>query len=262
MPNGRNQKALSQQRYSQFAQGYVSSSSHAKGADLDRLLELARPQADWIVLDVATGGGHTVLKFAPHVAQVIATDLTPRMLEAAANHITGKGMVNVVFELADAEDLPYETARFDLVTCRIAPHHFPDAARFVRESARVLKQGGLLLVQDHVLPTNAAAGRYVDSFEKLRDPSHNRAYNESEWRGMFLEVPLTVEHTEQIIKRHEFSSWAARQDCSPEVVVRLEEMMADAPAAAAEWLRPHDFGSPGATFVNHHIIIAGRSENN
>jgi ubiquinone/menaquinone biosynthesis C-methylase UbiE len=252
-------KSLSQQRYSRFAQGYVSSNTHARGAELDRLLELARPQADWVLLDVATGGGHTALKFAPQVAQVIATDLTPRMLEAAADHITGKGVANVVFELADAEDLPFETASFDLVTCRIAPHHFPDAARFVRESARVLKPGNLLLVQDHVLPADVAGGNYVDAFERLRDPSHNRAYNESEWRHMFEDAALTVEHTEQIIKRHDFFDWAERQGCTPDVVARLEEMMADASAAAAEWLQPRDFGCPGATFVNHHIIIAGRT---
>ena len=260
MPDRKDQKSLSQQRYSQFAQSYVSSSSHAKGADLDRLLELARPQAAWIVLDVATGGGHTALKFAPHVAQVIATDLTPRMLEAAANHIAGKGVENVVFELADAEDLPFEPATFVLVSCRIAPHHFPDVARFVCESARVLRPGSVLLVQDHVLPADDAAGRYVDAFERLRDHSHNRAYNETEWRRMFQEAALTVEHTEQVIKRHEFAGWVNRQGCTADVVAQLEKMVAQAPAAAAAWLQPRDFGSAAATFVNHHIIIAGRTQ--
>jgi ubiquinone/menaquinone biosynthesis C-methylase UbiE len=60
-------KAQAQQRFGQFAQGYVESKSHAKGEDLDRMLELAQPQPDWLALDVATGGGHTALKFAPSV---------------------------------------------------------------------------------------------------------------------------------------------------------------------------------------------------
>ena len=71
-------KSLSRKRYTRFAEGYVTSKTHAKGTELDRLVEIAQPQPDWVVLDVATGGGHTALKFAPLVAQVIATDITFR----------------------------------------------------------------------------------------------------------------------------------------------------------------------------------------
>jgi ubiquinone/menaquinone biosynthesis C-methylase UbiE len=253
-------KSLSRQRYSQYAQGYVTSTTHATGADLDLLLEIAQPQADWIALDVATGGGHTALKFAPHVAQVIATDLTPEMLAAAKAFIIERGVENVAFKLADAEDLPFEAKTFHLVTCRIAPHHFANASRFVRESARVLKPGGSLLVQDHLLPDDERAACYVDAFERLRDPSHNRAFTESEWREMLQKAGLAVEHAVRIIKRHEFIPWAGRQGCTPDVVNRLVAMMAEAPAAAAEWMQPRDFYSAHATFVNHHIVIAGRKE--
>jgi ubiquinone/menaquinone biosynthesis C-methylase UbiE len=98
MTDSTDSESLSQQRYSEFAQGYVTSPVHARGEELDRLVEITQPQPDWIVLDVATGGGHTALKFAPYVAQVIATDLTPNMLEAAEAHITGKGVENVEFK--------------------------------------------------------------------------------------------------------------------------------------------------------------------
>ena len=108
-------KSLSRERFGQFAAGYVTNQTHAKGSELDRLIEIAQPQPYWIVLDVATGGGHTALKFAPHVAQVIASDLTPQMLEEARTFITGKGIANVEFKLADAEDLPFEDGRFDVV---------------------------------------------------------------------------------------------------------------------------------------------------
>ena len=72
-------KKLSEERYTQYAEGYVTSQTHAKGADLERLVAIAQPQPDWTVLDVATGGGHTALRFARHVAQVTASDLTERM---------------------------------------------------------------------------------------------------------------------------------------------------------------------------------------
>ena len=251
-------KSLSQEQFAKHAQGYVTSKTHAEGVDLDRLVEIAQPKSDWIVLDVATGGGHTALKFAPHVQHVIASDLTPKMLEAAEKHLTEKGANNVEFKIADAENLPFEDAIFDLVTCRIAPHHFPDCAKFVRESARVLKSGGMLLVQDQVLPVDSDAAKVVDSFEKLRDPSHNYAFSQEGWESMFRTAALSIEHTEQHIKRHEFITWAERMGNTPETIAQLVEMMNRASDAVLVWMELENWNSPDATFVNHHLIIAGR----
>lgn len=256
--NAADYKTLSREQYTKHAQGYVTSKAHAKAPELARLVEIAQPQPDWMVLDVATGGGHTALAFAPHVARVVATDLTPKMLETAEAHIAGQGATNVEFRLADAEDLPFDDGAFDLVTCRIAPHHFPDCARFVREGVKVLREGGLLLVQDHVLPDDEEAARAVDDFERLRDPSHNRAFSEGEWRFMFEDAGLDVDHTEQIVKRHAFIPWAERQGCTPETISQLIAMMQHAPTRAKEWMDPQDWTTPEATFANHHILIAGR----
>ncbi|HOT90618.1 MAG TPA: methyltransferase domain-containing protein [Anaerolineae bacterium] len=250
--------SLSQQRFGVHAQNYVTSATHAKGADLDRLLELARPQPDWVVLDVATGGGHTALKFAPHVAHVVASDITPQMLEAAEAHITGKGIRNVEFKEARAEALPFDSNTFDLVTCRIAPHHFDDVAQFVKEAARVVKSGGLVLVQDQVMPEEPLIAGYVEAFEKLRDPSHNHALTETEWRAAFTAAGLTLEHVETLTKSHNFEEWTTTQAVTPSTKVCLEALVAGAPHAAVEWLQPRDFGTPEATFVNYHIILAGR----
>jgi ubiquinone/menaquinone biosynthesis C-methylase UbiE len=251
-------KELSQERYSKFARGYVTSQSHAKGYDLDRLVELAQPQSNWLVLDIATGGGHTALKFASYVEKVIATDITSKMLAAAQEFITDQGVANVEFEPADAENLPFDENTFDLVTCRIAPHHFPDCVQFVREAARVLKAGGLLLLQDQVLPDDEASARYVDSFERLRDPSHNRAFNPHEWVEMFERAGLTIEHTEEIVKRHGLLHWAEMQGCTLEVIGQLTQMLVEAPPIVAAWLDAQDVGTPEASFVNHHILIKGR----
>jgi ubiquinone/menaquinone biosynthesis C-methylase UbiE len=258
MVDRRDNKALSRQRFSQYAQGYVTSQTHGQGAELERLLEIAQPRADWLALDVATGGGHTALRFAPHVAHVIATDIAESMLQAAQAFISSRGVQNVTYRIADAEDLSFEEATFDLVTCRIAAHHFPDAPRFVRQCARVLKPGGLLLVQDHLLPEDARAAAYVESFEKLRDPSHNRAYTEREWRDMLVDAGFAVEHTELIPKEHLFVSWAKRQGCTPEVIDRLTTLLAEAPQAVVDWMQPRDVGSPEAMFSSYHVILAGR----
>jgi ubiquinone/menaquinone biosynthesis C-methylase UbiE len=153
--------------------------------------------------------------------------------------------------------LPFDDDSFDLVTCRIAPHHFPDCAHFVRECACVLNPGGLLLLQDHVLPEDQSAARYVDSFERLRDPSHNRAFSHDEWVDMFKKAGLRVKYTEDVMKRHDFIPWAERQGCTTQVVAQLTKMLVEAPPAAAAWLDAQNLGAPQASFINHHILIVG-----
>lgn len=259
MTDQKDSKALSEERYTQYAEGYVTSQTHAKGSDLDRLIAIAQPQADWVALDVATGGGHTALKFSAHVKQVTASDLTARMLEKAKAFITEeKGVTNVDFKQADAENLPFDDAQFDLVTCRIAPHHFPNVQQFVNECARVLKAGGMLLIQDHVLPEDDDSARYIDKFETVRDPSHNRAFNESEWKAMFESAGVTVDHTEEYMKQHDFIDWAKRQGNTDEIIAELIQLLNDAPAIAKAWMDGENWGTDSATFFNHHLIVRGR----
>lgn len=122
----------------------------------------------------------------------------------------------------------------------------------------MLKKGGVLLVQDHVLPEDEGSARYVDAFERRRDPSHHRAYSESEWVGFFRAAGLKVEHVEQIAKRHALIPWAQRQGCEPVVIERLERMVEQAERSVREWMQPHDWGTREASFANRHIIMAGR----
>lgn len=259
MTDKKDSKSLSQERYTQYAEGYVTSQTHAKGSDLDRLVAIAEAQSDWVMLDVATGGGHTALKFSPYVKHVTATDLTPRMLDKAKVFITEEnGVTNVDFKQADAENLPFDDQEFDFVTCRIAPHHFPNVQRFVSECARVLKSGGVLLVQDHVLPEDEDSARYVDHFETVRDPSHNRAFNQSEWITMFESAGLTVEHTEDYMKVHDFLDWSKRQGNDDATIATLIQLLNDAPTIAKDWMDAKEWGTESATFVNHHLIIRGR----
>jgi ubiquinone/menaquinone biosynthesis C-methylase UbiE len=212
-------KTLVQDQFGKTAAHYLTSKPHATGKSLGRLVELTAPRKDWRMLDIATGGGHVAYTFAPHVARVWATDITQEMLDQVKTEAARRELANVRTAYAKAEALPFDDGSFDLVTCRIAPHHFDSIPEFLAEVHRVLKPGAVLALVDNVVPAGSV-GDYVNAFERLRDPSHLRAWTMQEWRDALKAAGLTVEHEEQIYKQMEFKSWAQRYDETMRTLLR------------------------------------------
>ena len=255
MPN--DNTALVQQSFGPNAHKYAQSAVFAQGESLTRLIEIVNPQPDWIALDVATGGGHTALAVGRRVQHVIATDITPQMLEAARTMITAQGVNNVAFREADGQNLPFADREFDLVTCRIAPHHFPDVFKFVSECARVIKPDGSVAVIDNVSPAHEFTARYVNAFEKLRDPSHHWAYSARDWRRFFVDAGLTVTHAEDYRKAFDFGDYCDRLNVSPANRLRLEALLRQAPEAARKFFAPFEKGGR-LQFHLEEVLIIGR----
>lgn len=223
---------LVQQQFGKHAQAYATSHVHAKGASLKRVVELVQPQPDWQVLDIATGAGHTAFAFAPLVASVTATDITTEMLEVTAQGAAERSLGNLRTEFADAANLPFADVSFNLVTCRIAAHHFPDIARFVQEVARALRPGGIIALVDNVVP-HGEAGAAINAFETLRDPSHERCLSLAEWQDALVGAGFAVTAIEVAPKAMEFESWADRMGASPETVAELRRILTTATGEVA-----------------------------
>jgi len=222
-------KSKARAQFGASADAYATSSIHARGESLALLLELVEPQPGWRALDVATGAGHTALAFAPHVAHVVASDLTQEMLAKTAELAAGRGLRNLETRTADAELLPFEDASFDLVTCRLAFHHFPNPRRAASELARVLRPGGLLGFTDNIVVADDGAAEYYNAYEKLRHPSHHRVYPLADLEAMFEEAGFRVRATRQLSKEFEFHPWADRQGASDAVKETLLDMMRKLP---------------------------------
>jgi SAM-dependent methyltransferase len=242
-------KSLVQQQFGAHAAAYTTSPVHAKGASLGRLIELVKPQRHWQVLDIATGAGHTAAAFAPHVAHVVASDITGEMLEEARKLAAAKGYANIEVAAADAEALPFEDQRFDLVTCRIAAHHFPDVPRFVREVKRVLKDGGTFALVDNISPDSLSTPGFSDAelraaalayniFEKVRDPSHGRCLGLTEWGGLIGAAGFELKHSERLPKDMEFQPWAKRLAVDAATMTRLRTMLEEGTPALKAFLKP------------------------
>jgi ubiquinone/menaquinone biosynthesis C-methylase UbiE len=157
---------------------------------------------------------------------VIASDLTPEMLDHAIPYLEAQG-VSAERLVADAQDLPLAGDSVDIVTCRIAPHHFPDPAAFVAEVARVLRPGGRFLLVDSTVP-DGPVGDLFNAYETVRDPSHVRSLTVEEWTALLEGAGFRIEAVEPFRKRHEFDDWTARMRVPAEDRERLQAMMRDA----------------------------------
>lgn len=257
--SGDEKKAQVQDYFARTAEGYVSSFSHRAGGDLQRLLELGEWNSQQQALDVATGGGHTALAIAPYVAQVTVSDLTPPMLEKACEFLLAQGVTNAHFQVADAELLPFETATFDRVTCRIAPHHFPNLAQAVKEVARVLKPDGLFLLIDCMAPSDPELDTFDNTIEKWRDPSHDRSHTSEEWQTFFTDADLRIEHREFFRKTHQYDDWTTRSQMPADEKEQLARFILESDARIRSHFEvtQHPDGRL-ASFTNDFIFLKGR----
>ena len=216
------------EQFGRTASEYVKSEWHARGPDLADMVSWLSPDRSWICLDIATGGGHVARNLAGQVSTVVATDLTMEMLEAARSSHMESGLHNIVYVLADAENLPFPDKSFDVVTCRIAPHHFTDKAKFVSEASRVLKDDGKFLLVDNVVQDDPELAEFMNTFEWMRDNSHIGCASIAEWETMFQESGLEITTSSSRKKKYEFPSWVKRTTETQEQRDKVERFILSA----------------------------------
>jgi ubiquinone/menaquinone biosynthesis C-methylase UbiE len=207
---------------------------------LQKMLALADPQPDWRVLDVATGTGYTAFAFARYVAHVTGADISPGMLAQAAKRAEEKGTANVDWVETPAELLPYTDAAFDLVTVRIAPHHFTDVRAFLSEVRRVLKPNGAFVLGDTTVPDDdSEAADWQNTVERERDPSHVRNLSPNEWRALCKTAGLTVTNLDHATGAITIAlgPWLETAGATGERAERVHDLFVNAPESARRQFR-------------------------
>jgi SAM-dependent methyltransferase len=128
--------ALKQKHAAMWASGHYDAVSTDLIAEFGPVLVEATAIHDGdLVLDVGAGSGNVAIPAALTGARVIASDLTPELLEEGAAHARERGAV-LEWQVADAEHLPYDDAQFDVAVSAVgimfAPHHQAAADELVR----------------------------------------------------------------------------------------------------------------------------------
>ncbi len=249
-----------QKQFGPNAEKYARATYFARGADLDDLIAVARPQLHWHVLDVATGGGHCAMMLAPLVKQVVATDITTEMLYAAADVARERGLGNFTFEPADAESLPYADESFDMVTCRIAAHHFSDPGQAVREFARVAKPGGLVALVDPIVPYDRAVADEINGWDLTRDPSHVACLTINAWSSLFCAAGVDAIHINTFDVPLDFDDLMSRSSRDDATVADLRQRLVHGSQGLRECFRPRDEAGR-LKFYWTQVLVVGRKGN-
>jgi SAM-dependent methyltransferase len=155
---------------------------------LNRIVKMAGATPSDTVLDVACGPGLLVCAFAKVVRHASGIDLTPAMLEQARKLQSEKGLQNISWQLGDVESLPFSDGHFSIVSSRFALHHLQNPLAVLKEVRRVCAAGGCVVVADSAPAADKAEA--FNAVERLRDPSHVRAFSVEELRLLFADAGL------------------------------------------------------------------------
>jgi ArsR family transcriptional regulator len=174
-----------------------------------RLLQRGRLEQ---VLDAGTGTGRILELLAPFIERGVGIDSSPEMLTIARDRLTNAGAANCQVRRGDVYRLPFAAATaeqgFDAVVFHQVLHFLDDPQAAIREAARVLRDGGRVVIADFA----------PHQLEFLRnDYAHRRlGFSNGEVEGWFRSAGLDPVGTERLAARSDAETltvviWVAQQ---------------------------------------------------
>lgn len=215
--------------FTENAHLYQVSQAHSEVEDLERAFQDFGSLFGLSALDVATGTGHTARFLARKQAHVFAVDINREMLRVAQEE-SDRLSLSVRYLYSPCHDLNFDDGAFEIVTCRLAAHHFENLEEFLSECRRVLKPHGSLVLIDNIVP-DGESGDWMNRYEKERDDTHVRCRSIEEWCALFEEKGFKLKESISVPKVIHFTPWMARMSCEQ---ARQESMWTELLAAPEE----------------------------
>jgi SAM-dependent methyltransferase len=169
-------------QFTRQSRPFAQVKAHSEQCSLEIFRELGHFSGNERVLDSGCGPGLVSLYLADFVREVTGVDLTPAMVELAAETALKSSIYNVSFLEGNMTALPFSSGQFDTSVTRYTFHHLENPQAAFDEMLRVTRVGGRIIVVD-VAPEASKRDAY-DHFERLRDPSHTSALTVSELENL------------------------------------------------------------------------------
>jgi ubiquinone/menaquinone biosynthesis C-methylase UbiE len=186
------------------------------------------------------------------------TDPVDAMLAAARRLFEEVGVHNAEFMPVTAEHLPFPDGSFEIVTTRLAAHHFDDVPQAMHEIARVLRPGGRLIFVDTTAPLDTEAARFQDDVERLRDSTHRQLHTQAQWASFAEDAGLRVERVEVVRKAHPFEAWLQRGGEDAQTMELVRERFLHAPERAVRALEITTANGMVTSFTDSKLVFAAR----
>lgn len=213
------------------------------------------------VLDVAAGTGLFGGAIAPHVRNVTAVDISPKMLELGKRRAAELGIHNVAFVDGTAEALPFEDASFDLVVTRYSLHHVLDPIAVLREMARVARAGGAVVAVDMLADDDSSVAARQNELERTVDSTHTRMLPLYELLEDFADAGLRVEAQSCRDVAVDFEHWQSHIDrADPDKLAVRRALMDELYGGAVTGFRPFMDGEP-LLFYHTWGVVCARKDN-
>jgi SAM-dependent methyltransferase len=192
-----------------------------------------QPQGDEHALDVGTGTGALAFALAPFVADVVAVDNAPALLEEGRRR--GVAFPTVTFVEGDAGNLDLRRGTFDLAGCSRVLHHVHRPEMVVASLARAVRFGGHVVVIDQIAPADPLVAVEVDRFERARDPEHQRLLPDIDLRALLEANGLVVVRTKVTEEKRNLTWYLDLADCQGEARDQAEALAPSSPTATVGW---------------------------
>lgn len=210
------QQQVNQTQYQNKSEAYLNSKVHAQGIEFKKMQNLIQQHQFKQVLDLGCGGGHVTYQIAAFTEQVIAYDITPEMVNLVTMQSQQKGFDHVIGQVGAAEQLDFPAEHFDCVISRYSAHHWQNITQVLHEIYRVLRVNGKVIMFDIIGNANPILDTFIQTIETIRDPSHVRNYNLSEWMVFVEQAGFKIEIIEKQSLALNFQSWVERMQTPEE----------------------------------------------
>jgi ubiquinone/menaquinone biosynthesis C-methylase UbiE len=197
-----------------------------------RVRDFVPLNGDERALDAGTGAGALALALAPLVREAVGVDLVPELLEQARRLNTFE---NVSFVEGDMTRLPFERASFDFVGTLRTLHHVQRPEAAVGELVRVTRPGGIILVVDQISPNDPLLAFELNRFEKVRDPTHERALADVDFRQLFEMNGLVLRRAEIAEEPRDLDPYLDLAGCEGEARERARALAPTGYTAGVAW---------------------------
>jgi ubiquinone/menaquinone biosynthesis C-methylase UbiE len=246
------------QEFTKQADAYAANPVIASQDRAMQLVGVVQPKPDDRVLEVATGPGYVAMAFATCCREVVGVDLTEAPLAIAEKTRRERGLTNVRFETANANQLSFADGTFDVVVCRFALHHFPEPRRILGEMVRVCRRAGTIAIEDLVASEHPERATFHNRFENLRDPSHTAALPLSRLLALFAAAGLEVERVQSGVFPQSLERWLQNAQTPPDKASQVRAMVEQDAAEDLSGLYPFRDQDNQWCFTQRTAVVVGR----